>query len=165
MTAVATTFARAPRAVAPPSILRYIAITDRAQSLRLTNGLSEKRPCWPGRFPRVGAEHAMPVKVARRDSFDHDSQREYSPSGPAPRTLASLGSLSQGSAMRTLKSLLCFAACWALAGVSPAAEKAIDKPEPTISPDSAAVKASNDFACALYRGLDQTHGGKNLFFS
>src|SRR5262249_8779387 len=41
----------------------------------------------------------------------------------------------------------------------------VDKLEPKISPNSAAVKASNDFACDLYRGLDQENRGKNLFFS
>lgn len=68
--------------------------------------------------------------------------------------------------MRTLKSLLCFAACWVLAGSLSAEEKdAIAKPEPKISPNNAAVKASNDFACDLYRSLDQENRGKNLFFS
>lgn len=68
--------------------------------------------------------------------------------------------------MRTLKSLLCCAACWALAGLTAAEEKlALAKPEPTISPKSAAVTANNDFAFALYRGLDQDNRGKNLFFS
>jgi len=69
--------------------------------------------------------------------------------------------------MRTLKSLLCFAACWALAG-SLSAEDAKDpiaKPEPKISANNATVKASNDFACDLYRSLDQENRGKNLFFS
>jgi serpin B len=64
--------------------------------------------------------------------------------------------------MRTLKFLLCFAALWALAG-RVSAEK-ID-PEPKISPNNAAVKASNDFGCDLYRSLDQEKRGKNLFFS
>lgn len=69
--------------------------------------------------------------------------------------------------MHTLKSLLYFAACWALAGSLSAAEAKVpvDKAEPKISPNSAAVKASNDFACDLYRGLDQENRGKNLFFS
>lgn len=64
--------------------------------------------------------------------------------------------------MGTLKSLMYFAACWALAGCLSAAE---DKVEPKVSPNSAAVKASNDFACDLYRSLDQENRGKNLFFS
>ena len=69
--------------------------------------------------------------------------------------------------MGTLKSLMYFAACWALAGCLSAAEVKVpvDKPEPKISPNSAAVKASNDFACDLYRSLDQENRGKNLFFS
>ncbi|HKB36860.1 MAG TPA: serpin family protein, partial [Gemmataceae bacterium] len=74
---------------------------------------------------------------------------------------------SKGLAMRTLKSLLCFAAFWPLAG-SLSAEEAkvpIDKPEPKISPNNTALKASNDFACDLYRSLDQENRGKNLFFS
>lgn len=69
--------------------------------------------------------------------------------------------------MRTLKSLMYFAACWALADCLWAAEVEVpvEKIEPKISPNSAAVRASNDFACDLYRSLDQTHRGKNLFFS
>src|SRR5262249_35801416 len=60
-----------------------------------------------------------------------------------------------------------FAAFWPLAG-SPSAEEAkvpIDKPEPKISPNNTALKASNDFACDLYRSLDQENRDKNLFFS
>ena len=69
--------------------------------------------------------------------------------------------------MRTLKSLMCLAICWALAG-SLSAEDAKDpivKPEPKISANNTAVKAGNDFACDLYRSLDQEYRGKNLFFS
>src|SRR5262245_37798382 len=64
--------------------------------------------------------------------------------------------------MRTLKSFMCFAACWALAGSASAAK--IDL-EPKISPSNAAVKACNDFACDLYRSLGEENRGKNLFFS
>jgi serine protease inhibitor len=69
--------------------------------------------------------------------------------------------------MGTLQPLMYFAACWALAGCLSAAEVKgpVDKLEPKVSPNSAAVKASNDFACDLYRGLDQENRGKNLFFS
>src|SRR5262249_25663130 len=69
--------------------------------------------------------------------------------------------------MRTLKSLLCFAACWAMAGNLSAedAKDPIVKPEPKISPNNAVVKATNDFACDLYHRLDQENRGKNLFFS
>jgi curli biogenesis system outer membrane secretion channel CsgG len=65
--------------------------------------------------------------------------------------------------MRTLKALMCFAACWALAGSLSAedAKDPVEKPEPKISPNNAAVKASNDFACDLYRSLDQENRGKN----
>lgn len=65
--------------------------------------------------------------------------------------------------MRT-KALICVVACWALAG-SLSADDVKDKPELKVAPNSAAVKASNDFACDLYRSLDQENRGKNLFFS
>src|SRR5262249_57378126 len=60
-----------------------------------------------------------------------------------------------------------FAAFWALAGCLSAADEKVpvEKLEPKIGPNSAAVKASNDFACDLYRSLDQENRGKNLFFS
>lgn len=69
--------------------------------------------------------------------------------------------------MRMLKSLLCFAVLWAFAGSlwAEEAEGPIAKPEPKISPNNTAVSASNDFACDLYRSLDQENRGKNLFFS
>lgn len=69
--------------------------------------------------------------------------------------------------MGTLRSLIYFAAFGAMADcLSAAEEKApVEKVEPKVSPNSAAVKASNDFACDLYRGLDQENRGKNLFFS
>ena len=67
--------------------------------------------------------------------------------------------------MRTLKSLLCFVAFWALAGSMSAEDIKEPKPEPKISPNNTAVKASNDFACDLYRSLYQENRGKNLFFS
>ena len=64
--------------------------------------------------------------------------------------------------MGTLKSLMYVAACWALAGCLSAAEVKVpsDKVEPKVSPNSAAIKASNDFACDLYRSLDQENRGK-----
>jgi serpin B len=68
--------------------------------------------------------------------------------------------------MRTLKSLMCFAAFWALASsISAEDVKEPIKPDPKISPNNTAVKAGNDFACDLYRNLDLENRGKNLFFS
>jgi serine protease inhibitor len=69
--------------------------------------------------------------------------------------------------MSTPKLLLCVAACWALAGSLSAEDvkDSVAKPEPKISPNNTAVKAGNDFACDLYRSLDQAYRGKNLFFS
>ena len=69
--------------------------------------------------------------------------------------------------MRTLKSLMFFAVCWTLTNSLAADEVKVpvDKPEPKVPPNSAAVKASNDFACDLYRSLGQENRGKNLFFS
>ena len=96
--------------------------------------------------------------LAHWHSFDDHTESEYSPSGPPPRDPAVIWDLfRKGIVMGTLKSLMYFATCWALAGSLSAAEDKVpvDKLEPKVSPNSAAVKASNDFACDLYRSLDQ----------